>query len=48
MINGLEDLYEKIYLIMLKHKIVSSGIEQDEIKTYKETEDEAIKRVVEA
>lgn len=48
MINGLEDLYEKIYLIMLKHKIVSSGIEVDEIKTYKETEDEAIRRIVEA
>lgn len=48
MVNGLEDLYEKIYLIMLKHKIVSAGIEEDEIRTYKEQEQEAIRRIVEA
>lgn len=48
MINGLEDTFEKIYLIMLKHKIVSSGIDQDEVKTYKEQEEEAIRRIVEA
>jgi len=48
MINGLEDTFEKVYLIMLKHKIVSSGVDQDEVKTYKEQEEEAIRRVVEA
>ena len=42
------EMYEKIYLIMLKHKIVSSGIEQDEIKSYKEQEEEAISRIVDA
>lgn len=48
MIDGLEDLYESIDFIMLKYKIISSGIEEDEIKTYKEKEQEAIRRIVEA
>jgi len=48
MLNGLEDTYEKIYFLMVKYKIVSIGIEEDELKTYKELEEEAIKRVVEA
>lgn len=48
MLNGLEDTYEKIYFLMVKHKIVSTGIEEDELKTYKELEEEAIKRVVDA
>ncbi len=33
---------------MLVNKIVSSGIEEDEEKSYKEKEQEAIRRVVEA
>lgn len=48
MINGLEDTFEKIYLIMLKHKIVSAGIDEDEEKTYKELEKESIEKVKEA
>lgn len=48
MINGLEETYQEIYLIMLKHKIVSAGIEEDEEKTYKELEEEAIRRVIDA
>jgi len=48
MINGLEDTFEKIYLIMLKHKIVSAGIEEDEEKSYKELEKEARERVRDA
>lgn len=48
MLNGLEDTYEKIYLIMLKNKIVSAGIEEDEVRSYKEQEQEAIRRVIEA
>lgn len=48
MINGLEDLYEKIYFLMVKYKIASTGLEEDELKSYKELEEEAIKRVTEA
>lgn len=48
MLNGLEDTYEKIYFMMVKYKIASTGIEEDELKTYKELEDEAIRRVQEA
>lgn len=48
MLNGLEDTYEKIYFMMVKFKIASTGIEEDELKTYKELEEEAIKRVVDA
>lgn len=48
LLEELEKSYENIYLMMLLNKIVSSGLEQDEEKTYKEKEEEAIRRVVEA
>lgn len=48
MIDDLESAYEKIYLLMLKNKIVSAGVEEDEEMTYKEKEQEAIRRLVEA
>lgn len=48
MLDGLEDTFEDIDLMMLKYKIVSSGIEEDEILSYREQEKEAIARVVEA
>lgn len=46
MINGLEDTYEKIDLIMLRHKIISAGIDEDEVKSYREQEQEAINRII--
>lgn len=48
MIDDLEESYEQIYLKMLRHKIVSSGVEEDDDLTYKEKEQEAIKRISEA
>lgn len=48
MLDELEDSFEQIYLLMLTNKIVSAGIEEDEEMTYKEKEQEAIRRVVEA
>jgi len=48
MLEDLELSYEQIYLLMLTNKIVSAGIEEDEEMTYKEKEQEAIRRVVEA
>jgi len=48
MLDDLESSYEQIYLLMLTNKIVSAGIEEDEEATYKEKEEEAIRRVVEA
>ncbi len=48
MIEDLEESYEQIYLKMLRHKIVSSGVEEDDDMTYKEREQEAIKRISEA
>lgn len=48
MVDDLEQSYEQIYLLMLIHKIVSAGIEEDEEMTYKEKEQEAIRRIVEA
>ena len=48
MLDDLEHSYEQIYLLMLTNKIVSAGIEDDEDMTYKEKEEEAIRRVVEA
>lgn len=48
MLEELESSYEQIYLLMLTNKIVSAGIEEDEEMTYKEKEEEAIRRVVEA
>jgi len=48
MVSDLESSYEQIYLLMLINKIVSAGIEEDEELTYKQKEEEAIKRVLEA
>ena len=48
MLEELEGSYEQIYLMMLTNKIVSAGIEDDEEQTYKEKEEEAVRRVVEA
>ncbi|MCK4648079.1 hypothetical protein KAT51_01005 [bacterium] len=48
MLEELEGSYEKIYLMMLTNKIVSAGIEDDEELDYKQKEEEAIKRAVEA
>ena len=48
MIDELENSYERVYLLMLTNKIVSAGIEEDEEMTYKEKEEEAVKRVIEA
>lgn len=48
MLDDLEASYEQIYLLMLTNKIVSAGIEEDEEMTYKEKEQEAIRRIVEA
>lgn len=48
MLDDLEQSYEQIYLLMLTNKIVSAGIEEDEELSYKEKEQEAIRRVVEA
>jgi len=48
MLEDLEESYEQIYLLMLVNKIVSSGIEEDEELTYKQKEEEMVRRVVEA
>lgn len=48
MLADLESSYEEIYTLMLINKIVSAGMEEDEEMTYKEKEQEAIRRVVEA
>ena len=48
MFNELEDTYEVIYIILIKHKIVSAGISEDEELTYKEQEKMFIERVKEA
>jgi len=48
MLEDLEASYEQIYLLMLTNKIVSAGIEEDEELSYKEKEQEAIRRLVEA
>lgn len=48
MLDELENSYEKIYLLMLTNKIVSAGIDEDEELSYKEKEQEAVRRVVEA
>jgi len=44
----LEESFEAIYGLLLKHKIVSSGLNEDEERTNRELEEEMIKRVVEA
>jgi len=48
MVDDLESSYEQIYLLMLTNKIVSAGVEEDEEMTYKEKEQEMIRRVEEA
>lgn len=48
MFNELEDSYEIIYIILIKHKIVSAGISEDDELNYKEKETEAVRRLVEA
>ena len=48
MLDELESSYEKVYLLMLTNKIVSAGIEEDEESTYKEKEQEMIRRVEDA
>lgn len=48
MLEDLESSYEQIYLLMLTNKIVSAGIEEDEELSYKQLEQEAVTRVVEA
>jgi hypothetical protein len=48
MLDALESTYEQVYLLMLTNKIVSAGIEEDEEMTYKEKEQEAIRRITEA
>lgn len=48
MFNELEDTYEDLYIILIKHKIVSAGISEDEEMTYKDQEAEMVRRVVEA
>ena len=48
MLEDLESSYEQVFLLMLINKIVSAGIEEDEELTYKQKEEEAINRVVDA
>ncbi len=48
MVEDLESSYEQIYLLMLTNKIVSAGIEEDEEMSYKEKEEEVIKKIKEA
>lgn len=48
MLDELENTYEQVYLLMLTNKIVSAGIEEDEEATYKQKEEEAVRRIVEA
>lgn len=45
MFNELEDTYEIIYIILIKHKIVSAGISEDEELSYKEQEQAFIDRM---
>jgi hypothetical protein len=46
MMKGLEESYRVIYGIMLRNKIVSSGISVDEDMEDKEKEEEAMRRIV--
>ena len=48
MFRELEEVYEKVYTILIKHKLVSAGISEDESASYKELEEEGIKRITEA
>lgn len=47
-LNGLEETYEEIYLIMLRYKIVSNGEQDDEILTYKEQEEQFLNDFINA
>lgn len=48
MMKELEGSYEAIYCILIKHKIVSSGVSTDEEATDKEIEAEQHRRIVES
>jgi len=48
MIKVLEDSYEEIHLLMLVNKVISAGIEENEELTYKEKEQEMVKRLIDA
>ena len=48
MLEDLEESYEQINLLMLTNKIISAGIEDDEELTYKQKEEEMVRRVEEA
>jgi len=48
MMKGLEESYRVIYGIMLRNKIVSSGITVDEDMEDKEKEEEAMRRIVDS
>jgi len=48
MMKEVETSYRIIYSIMLKHKIVSNGVNEDEDLEDKEIEDEAMRRIVES
>ncbi len=48
MMKGLEESYRAIYGIMLRNKIVSSGISVDEDMEDKEKEEESIRRITES
>jgi hypothetical protein len=46
--DDLDSIYSKVYLLMMRNKIVSSGKEEDEELTDKQKEEEMMKRIVEA
>jgi len=48
MMKELEESYRVIYGIMLRNKIVSSGISIDEDMEDKEKEEEAMRRIVDS
>jgi len=48
MMKELEDSYEAIYCILIRNKIVSSGVSTDEEATDKEIEEEQHRRIVES
>ncbi len=46
--EDLDTIYAKIYLLMMKNKIVSSGKDEDESLLYKELEEEGMRRIIDA
>ena len=48
MLKELEESYKEIFGILLRHKIVSSGIQTDDELEDKQKEEEAMRRIVEA